>query len=57
MQSYVLPLADFTAVTASLDLGALTEVRFVFDRAVAGTVLIDDVGFAVMDEAYLADRY
>lgn len=57
MQSYVLPLADFTAVAAGFDLDALTEVRFVFDRAVAGTVLIDDVGFAVMDEAYLADRY
>lgn len=57
LQSYVLPLADFASVAGDLDLTALTEVRFVFDRSMAGTVLIDDIGFAVMDAAYLADRY
>jgi hypothetical protein len=29
-------------------------VRFRFDRAVAGTIIIDDIGFAALDPAYLA---
>lgn len=46
LQSYVLPLADFRRANASLDLSRIAQVRFVFDRAVAGTVIIDDIGFA-----------
>ena len=38
--------ADFVKVNAELKLGALTSIRFVFDRAEAWTVLIDDIGFA-----------
>ena len=49
LQSYVIPLADFEGV----DVGRLAEVRFVFDRAVAGTVVIDDIGLATPDPAFL----
>ena len=56
LQTFVLPLSDFTGVTPGLDLDALTQVRFVFDRATAGTVVIDDIGFAVMNRAFLSAR-
>ncbi len=49
LQSYVIPLADF----AGVDPARLREVQFVFDRAVAGTVVIDDIGFATPDPAFL----
>jgi hypothetical protein len=52
LQTYMLPLADFVATNASLDPRRLTEIRFVFDRAVAGTVVIDEIGFANPDPAF-----
>jgi hypothetical protein len=52
LQSYSLPLADFTAANPSLDTRRLTEIRFLFDRVVAGTVVIDDIGFANPDPAF-----
>jgi hypothetical protein len=39
-------LADFRAKAPQLNLADIRSVRFVFDRAVAGTVLLDDVGFS-----------
>ncbi len=56
LQSYTIPLADFRAANPSLDTGALREVRFVFDRTPAGTVVLDEIGFSAMDPAYLARR-
>lgn len=52
LQTYSLPLDDFLRVTPSLDPARLKHVRFVFDRAVAGTVIIDDIGFANMRPAF-----
>ena len=52
LQSYVIPLADFRGV----DPASIREVRFVFDLAVAGTVVIDDIGFATPDPAFLRAR-
>ena len=49
LQTYVLPLADFSGV----DPRSLREVRFVFDRATAGTVVIDDIGFGTPRAAFL----
>ena len=46
LQTYSIPLADFVKANADLKLGSLSSIRFVFDRAEAGTVLIDDIGFA-----------
>jgi dienelactone hydrolase len=54
LQTFVLPLADFVAAAPSLDLTRLREVRFLFDRVVAGTVIVDDIGFARMDAAFRA---
>jgi hypothetical protein len=54
LQTYSLPLADFTAAETALDVRRLRTVRFLFDRAVAGTIIVDDIGFAALDPAYLA---
>jgi len=55
LQTYTIPLADFAEANPALDLGRLREVRFVFDRTRAGTVVLDDLGFATPDPAFLAD--
>lgn len=47
LQSYSIPLADFAAAEPKLDVAKLRSIRFVFDRATAGTVILDDVGFAL----------
>jgi hypothetical protein len=52
LQTFTLPLADFRQANPALDLDALTGVRFVFDRADAGTVLVDEIGFARIDPAF-----
>jgi hypothetical protein len=46
LQTYVLPFSDFVAVNPRLDPTRLTTIRFIFDRSVAGTVVLDDVGFS-----------
>lgn len=54
LQSFSIPLADFGD---DIDVGALREVRLVFDRTEAGTVVVDDIGFSNLDPAFLsADR-
>jgi dienelactone hydrolase len=53
LQSYTIPLDDFRRAAPGLDVSALRAVRFVFDIAPAGTVLIDDIGFARPDPAFL----
>lgn len=44
LQTYVLPLANFAAGTG-FDPAKVRAVRFRFDRAPAGAILLDDVGF------------
>ena len=56
LQSYSIPLADFVETAPDLRLDELREVGLVFDRTVAGEVVLDDVGFARMDPAYTAVR-
>ena len=56
LQSYSIPLADFVEAAPGLQLDELREVGLVFDRTVAGEVVLDDVGFARMDPAYTAVR-
>ena len=46
LQSYVLPFSEFIAVSPTFDPTRLRTIRFVFDRTVAGTVVLDDVGFS-----------
>src|SRR5690606_1998490 len=45
LQTYSIPLADFRREAPTFDPRRIASVRFVFDRAVAGTVIIDDIGF------------
>jgi dienelactone hydrolase len=54
MQTYSLPLEDFKRANPALDLGTLTQIRFLFDRAVSGTVVLDEIGFATLDPAFRA---
>ena len=56
LQSYSIPLADFVEAAPALRLDELRSVGLVFDRTVAGEVVLDDVGFARLDPAYTAVR-
>ena len=47
LQSYHLPLADFAAAEPRLDPSRLRQVRLVFDRADAGTVIVDGIGVTI----------
>jgi hypothetical protein len=52
LQTYVVPMADFVRAEPRFDASRLTAVRFVFDRTIAGTVIIDDVGFSAMNPSF-----
>jgi dienelactone hydrolase len=56
LQTYSIPLADFTAANGSLDLSRLSAVRFVFDRVHAGEVVVDGVGFSALPPSFLEAR-
>jgi dienelactone hydrolase len=44
LQTYVMPLAEFRKVAPSFSPAQLRRIRLVFDRTVAGTIVLDDVG-------------
>ena len=44
LQSYTIPLSDFVAAAPGLDVTTLRTVVLRFDRAVAGTVVVDEIG-------------
>jgi hypothetical protein len=52
LQTYVIPVADFARAQPRFDAARLASVRFLFDRTMAGTVIIDDVGFSSMNPAF-----
>lgn len=52
LQTYVIRLSDFAAADARFDPTTLREVRWLFDRTVAGTVVLSDVGLSDMDPAF-----
>lgn len=56
LQTYSIPLGDFLAANPSLDLASLSAVRLVFDRALAGEVVVDQLGFSNLDPAFLGAR-
>ena len=56
LQTYSIPLSDFTRLRAALDLRSLREIRLVFDLTEAGTVVVDDVGISYLDPAYTVAR-
>lgn len=56
LQTFSIPLGDFTADNRSLDLSTLTTVRFIFDLVHAGEVSFDQIGFSSLDPAFLGAR-
>lgn len=57
LQSYVIPLADMVALAPTLDPTKLRQVRFVFDRAIWGQILMDDLGlWPQADPAFFSAR-
>jgi dienelactone hydrolase len=53
LQTYVIPLGDLVTSEPRFNPSTLTEVRLVFDRADAGTVVVSDVGLSNPDPAFL----
>jgi hypothetical protein len=45
LQTYGIPLGDFTAVSHGFDPAILDQIRFRFDRTKSAVILLDDVGF------------
>ena len=54
LQTYVVPLADFVTASPQFAPDKLKAIRLVFDRAPAGTIILDDVGVSAIDPAFLA---
>lgn len=54
LQTYVMPIADFGRVAPELDARHLRSIRLVFDRLVAGTVVVDDVGVSSQTARFVA---
>ncbi len=46
LQSFSIPLADFVEANPSFDPARPREIRLLFDRTAAGTVVVDDIGFS-----------
>ncbi|WP_419861074.1 alpha/beta hydrolase family protein [Candidatus Palauibacter sp.] len=46
LQSFSIPLADLVEVNPSFDPARPREIRLLFDRTAAGTVVVDDIGFS-----------
>lgn len=54
-QTFVMPLADFARAFPQFEPGRLRTIRLVFDRTVAATVVVDDIGLSTpSDPAFLA---
>jgi hypothetical protein len=56
LQTYSIPLSDFTTIQPDLDLSGLREIRFVFDGTPAGEVVLDQIGLSLLDPAFLSAR-
>jgi hypothetical protein len=54
LQTYVLPLADFVQAAPGFDPTHLRSVRLVFDRLVAGTIVVDDIGVSSRAAPFVA---
>ena len=54
LQTYVMPLADFVAASPQFAPDKLKAIRLVFDRSLAGTIILDDIGVSAIDPAFLA---
>jgi hypothetical protein len=46
LQTWSLPLRDFVEANRAFSPGALSAIRFRFDRSPKGTIILDDIGFS-----------
>jgi len=54
LQSFSIPLEDFSARSEDgLELSKLAEIQFLFDETKSGTIVLDEIGFSRMSEAFL----
>ena len=53
LQTYVVPLADLLRAQPRFDASRLKTIRLVFDRTVAGTVVLSDIGLSKIDRGFL----
>lgn len=54
-QTFVIPMRDFSAASPEFDPTRLRTIRLVFDRTIAGTVIVESIGLSTpMDAAFLA---
>ena len=53
LQTYVVPLADLLRVQPRFDASRLKTIRLVFDRTVAGTVVLSDIGLSKIDRGFM----
>ena len=56
LQTFSIPLGDFTTDNPAVDLRRLAAVAFVFDQVHGGEVAIDQIGFSTLDPAFLGAR-
>ncbi len=56
LQSYHIPMSDFTAVTPGFNPRNVTSVRLVFDRAAVGEVVVDDIAFSRLPAGFWSSR-
>jgi hypothetical protein len=54
LQTYVIPFAELMKSSPSFDPAHLRSIRFVFDRLVAGTVVVDDIGVSSSAAPFVA---
>jgi len=54
LQTFTIPLADARSQDARFDPARLVSVGLVFDRTVAGTVMVSDIGLSNLRPAFLA---
>jgi hypothetical protein len=54
-QTFVLPLSEFAESTPAFNPQTLTTIRLVFDKTVAGTIIVEHIGLSTPgDPAFLA---
>ena len=54
-QTFVMPIADFTAASSQFDPRQIATIRLLFDRTEAGTIVLEHVGLSTpTDTAFLA---
>ncbi len=53
LQSFSIPLRDFTTANRAFDPTRVREIRFVFGPSLKGNVILDDIGFSKLDPAFI----